>query len=109
MQHIEARLIVPTRPNDPTALISEYQSSLALLERELIRAFGGYTVTEGRGVWDSGTTVITEPVRVYLFYFERANKIAVTLFQGLPEMVKTRLSQKAVYLSRTVIESNPIG
>ena len=109
MQHIEVRLIVPTEPNGDDALSSmDYHSQLALLERELIRAFGGFTATEGRGVWDSGTTVIAEPVRVYLFYFDTDNGVAKNLFHGLRDMVKTRLNQQAVYLSRTIIESNPI-
>jgi len=107
MEHIEARLIIPTRP-EGYVTSPDYQSELALLERELIQAFGGFTVTEGRGVWDSGTSIITESVRVYLFYFNTDNRIATGVFESLRGWVKSRLNQKAMYLSRTVIESNPI-
>jgi hypothetical protein len=109
MTYIEARLIVPTEPNavKRESWREAYETQLALLERDLVRTFGGYTATEGRGAWDTGEGAVQyERVRVYLLSFE--GLAHDPRLHYLRDMVKERLDQKAVYLSHTIIEDEAV-
>jgi hypothetical protein len=109
--YIEARLIVPAEPHPGSALHPEaYRGHLQMLERSLVRRFGGFTVTEGRGAWNNAANLtLEEPVRVYLFAFNGGvpSRTAAMLLEVRDE-VKHLLRQRAVYLSHIVIEREPV-
>jgi hypothetical protein len=107
MKHIEARLVVPLAPNKGSDLSpATYRGRLGRLERNLIRLFGGFTSYDGHGAYDNGDTIQYEKVRVYLLGFEGVANDPVLHY--LRNTVKERLDQRAVYLSHTLLEDEPV-
>lgn len=102
---IEARLIVPTAPNEGSFLnVNDYGRGLYDLETHIADCFGGFTRFEGVGAWVDGGRIEREHVHVYIIdwcdEFEDAN----AAFDGLREYVMAALDQRAVYLSHHYIE-----
>ncbi|KKN83823.1 hypothetical protein LCGC14_0294760 [marine sediment metagenome] len=116
MGWVEARLVIPTHPDQYSPFKGkgqlqyitekEYQAQLRALEVNLVKAFGGFTVTEGRGAWDSGTHVEFESVRVYTIAIDSTKADFHPYL--LRQEVARRLGQRAVYLSVTKLEGQPI-
>lgn len=110
VQFIEARLIVPRRPNKGDMRTTQYHQRRRILETQLLRAFGGFTRTSVKGAWldeDEGK-VYWESGFMYLLDFSTLNGKACEFFEDLRDTVKALLNQKAVFLSYVTLEDAPI-
>lgn len=104
---IEARLIVPTQPNEGSYLNeARYSRRLFELETHIADCFGGFTRLTGDGGYidDKGRRILREQVRVYIIDWCDENEDANAAFDGLREYVMAALDQRAVYLSHHYIE-----
>ena len=107
---MEGKLIIPAGPEQGSRLrVQPYKLELAKLERLLVAAFGGYTMTEGEGAWrPDKRAVVRERVRVYLFAFDRHDQLTAEVVDRLPADLCVTFDQDAIYLSQTSKEGNPI-
>ena len=110
MPQIEARLIIPTRPNKGSYILADqYHMALVKLERRLVTTFGGYTKTEGIGAWKAPhESIVRERVRIYLFAYDSHNIDHFEEMERLPAEMRIIFDQEAIYLSRTQLQGQPV-
>jgi hypothetical protein len=96
-------LTVPTHDNDGASLLALHDD----VRGRLMDAFGGFTVTAGRGEWHTGADVAVDAVRVYTVDVDGGThgERGWTAFARLAEYVARKARQDAVYLTRQPVET----
>lgn len=102
---IEATLILPKMPNPDKGetcasanSIATYLSRLEQVKVRLLNEFGGFTVTDGQGVWKNPDTneVYQESVHIYTIALKQDDVHTIHL---MAYQARVWLNQEAVYLS----------
>ena len=110
MLWIEARIMVPTkRPEESTIVLTqeEYATRGVSIEEDIVKAFGGFTMTPGFGAWNHKGELTEEPVQVYTAGYERTTANLKKL-NFIRERIFSELDQETVYISETVIVRPPV-